>query len=697
MRSFVLCLLQVLMIGCFSQNLPKNTWKIDAVDSEEKNEDVAGSGFAFCLIDNDLNTFWTTAFKTKHTSFPHWVVIDLDGRANLSGFVFHSRQNRTKGKILQYAIFASENKQQWKLIHDGIFNWKTPYDCSPQYVTLRNKTNARYLKLVVLKRVSDQDFSTQLAELDVQGVYTTPVFFPRVQVSKNTVIKNEFAQFFDSSYVYNTQILSREWHFPGGNPVRSSKRNPKVHYTAYGEYDAGLTIRTKEGETKSVVLRKAIKYLPDPEIYRLPWKLVVSDQEVIVGHDTATNMLDNNPLTLWHTAWFQTRKLPHFIIVDLGRETSIHAIGYLPRQHGVNGIFASYKVFVSNDSVDFGKEVCHVIEPRLYKSLRINEFPSTKGRYVKVIIDKTFPVGTNFASASEFYVYGEVEEQSFLLWILMGVLLMALAMVFLFRHTSKKKQNIENTILMLDELVPDVNANIYLFGKFQISYQDKKVVQLFSKLKQIFVLITYHTIENLDLTSTEISRLLWYDLSGRNVTSARSSNINKLRNALEEIPDIQIVVDKQIWTLQTSAHVFVDFKAYREHIVVLTDAVSANQYNKTAIESFLSIIERGRFMDEFETDWADNLKNKISEQIIDLLKALLARFSDRMTRQMKGRMCDCLFLQDELSNDALRLKLQLYLEDSNLGLAKSFYETFSRNYKSVYKEDFPTSFSDTIK
>lgn len=67
----------------------------------------------------------------------------------------------------------------------------------------------------------------------------------------------------------------------------------------------------------------------------------------------AANAIDDNPYTIWHTAYSGgVAPLPHAITLDLGTTRQLAALRYLPRQDGgINGRVSSYEVAVSTDSV----------------------------------------------------------------------------------------------------------------------------------------------------------------------------------------------------------------------------------------------------------------------------------------------------------------------------------------------------------
>src|SRR5215831_1686483 len=85
----------------------------------------------------------------------------------------------------------------------------------------------------------------------------------------------------------------------------------------------------------------------------------VDSQELNGDNGAATNAIDGNPATFWHTEWFQqTAPLPHTLVLDLGASYQVDGFRYLPRQDGNDhGTIAGYQFYVSPDGSTWGSAV----------------------------------------------------------------------------------------------------------------------------------------------------------------------------------------------------------------------------------------------------------------------------------------------------------------------------------------------------
>ncbi|GIG57428.1 hypothetical protein Lfu02_18000 [Longispora fulva] len=81
-------------------------------------------------------------------------------------------------------------------------------------------------------------------------------------------------------------------------------------------------------------------------------------QETAGENGVATNVLDGDSATIWHTAWSASSPPPpHEIVLNLGANYAVSCLYQLPRQSGVNGRIAGYEVYVSTDGSTWGSAV----------------------------------------------------------------------------------------------------------------------------------------------------------------------------------------------------------------------------------------------------------------------------------------------------------------------------------------------------
>lgn len=86
-------------------------------------------------------------------------------------------------------------------------------------------------------------------------------------------------------------------------------------------------------------------------------KVVSFDSEETSGEDgTASNAVDGDPATIWHTQWeSDSPACPHEIVLKLETPTKITGLTYVPRQdEQENGMIKDYEIFTSEDGKVWG-------------------------------------------------------------------------------------------------------------------------------------------------------------------------------------------------------------------------------------------------------------------------------------------------------------------------------------------------------
>jgi hypothetical protein len=101
----------------------------------------------------------------------------------------------------------------------------------------------------------------------------------------------------------------------------------------------------------------------DVAIPHAGWAITADSQELDDENVPATNAIDGNPSTFWHTEWepapddVNDAPLPHQLVIDLGSAKPITGFSYLPRQVGTNGHVKDWAFYVSNNSSNWGTAV----------------------------------------------------------------------------------------------------------------------------------------------------------------------------------------------------------------------------------------------------------------------------------------------------------------------------------------------------
>lgn len=132
----------------------------------------------------------------------------------------------------------------------------------------------------------------------------------------------------------------------------------------------------------------------------------VDSQELVAENGAATNAIDGNPSTIWHTQYDPTSTpYPHQIVIKLNGWYQVNGFRYLPRQDGgINGTVANYSFYVSTDGVNWGTPVA---SGTFAKDTTLKQvlFTGKEGYYVK-LVGLSEVNGNPWMSAAEISVLG---------------------------------------------------------------------------------------------------------------------------------------------------------------------------------------------------------------------------------------------------------------------------------------------------
>ncbi|KOP69709.1 fibronectin [Lysinibacillus sp. FJAT-14745] len=129
-------------------------------------------------------------------------------------------------------------------------------------------------------------------------------------------------------------------------------------------------------------------------------KVIASSEES--GPEPATNAIDGNPYTIWHSKWSEQNQFPFNLTIDLGDTHTITQLAYLPRQNGpANGRILNYNIYTSTDGVNYQKATSGTWENSTKQQFAT--FNPVSAKYVKLEVLN----GMNgYASAAEIDILG---------------------------------------------------------------------------------------------------------------------------------------------------------------------------------------------------------------------------------------------------------------------------------------------------
>ena len=110
-------------------------------------------------------------------------------------------------------------------------------------------------------------------------------------------------------------------------------------------------------------------------------------------------VIDDDPATLWHTAWDPVAPLPHSLVIDLKNPREVFGLTYTPRADMANGRIADYEIYTGDDGQDWQRAAAGRWPNRAAAQTVRFEKP-VAARYLKLVALSEVN-GNGFTSAAE--------------------------------------------------------------------------------------------------------------------------------------------------------------------------------------------------------------------------------------------------------------------------------------------------------
>lgn len=209
--------------------------------------------------------------------------------------------------------------------------------------------------------------------------------------------------------VYTTPTISRD--LTGMVHIQSTGENkvlyqidnsrPKVYTKPFELRDAATITVWNEQQKEYAIHEKFNK------IETVPISVVYASSEDTPSGVSASNLVDGDPKTIWHSMYSVTvAQYPHWIDFDAHQQKEIKGITYLPRQDGgQNGDIKDYIISVSSDNEQW-KEVAKGSFANNKTLKRVMFDKPQKARYIRFTALNA-QNGADFASGAEFTVIAD--------------------------------------------------------------------------------------------------------------------------------------------------------------------------------------------------------------------------------------------------------------------------------------------------
>jgi DNA-binding SARP family transcriptional activator len=224
--------------------------------------------------------------------------------------------------------------------------------------------------------------------------------------------------------------------------------------------------------------------------------------------------------------------------------------------------------------------------------------------------------------------------------------------------------------------------SIVFLGGFQVFNKDGKNItgEFTPTLKFILVLIILYSLKNnKGISSSKLQELLWFDKSEEAARNNRNVNLRKLRILLLELGNIDITKQSSYWTIVLPEDVLSDYKEVLRLINKIQREVVTQQEDLLRL---VELLNYGSLLPNIQLGWVDDFKTDFSNLVIDTLTQVINNrknpFYDNLDIRLK--IADALLKIDSINEDALRIKCKTFVRMGKMGLAKTTFDNFSKEY-----------------
>jgi len=239
------------------------------------------------------------------------------------------------------------------------------------------------------------------------------------------------------------------------------------------------------------------------------------------------------------------------------------------------------------------------------------------------------------------------------------------------------------------------SCSIFLFGNFEvIDKEGNDITRQFTPLlKEIFLLILINTFKDgKGISSDKLYETIWVDKPIKDARNNFSVNIVKLKSILEKAGVTNISKETGKWRFEIlNNSITLDY----QQLLKLADE-KPFPVDKNYINELLTILNKGAFLREAQYSWLDDTKANVSDFVITAILSYTSKASLQSEPDFILKLANCIFLFDQMNEEALELKCRSLIILGRHGSAKETYLNFTKEYTKNYGQDFGKSYADII-
>ena len=296
-----------------------------------------------------------------------------------------------------------------------------------------------------------------------------------------------------------------------------------------------------------------------------------------------------------------------------------------------------------------------------------------------------------------------------------AVILLLLLSIYLFGRKNRKKNvklklnlpklavfakektiEMENIRLSKNRIFDRSKRCISLLGGFNVCDKNGEDItsSFTSILKNLLLLILlYSEQEYKGINDKKIDNILWPDKDEKAARNNRNVSLTRLKELLKNVGNVSLINNNGFWKIAFDNDVFCDYIVACQAIKAVKDKSADNQTQTELIE----LLMYGPLLPYTQTDWTDKFKSNYSNDAIDILYNMLVSQESVNNKELCLQIADAIFLFDSLNEEALKIKCSILYHSGKKGLAKTAYDIFVKEYRSLLGENYKHSLTQILE
>ena len=212
-------------------------------------------------------------------------------------------------------------------------------------------------------------------------------------------------------------------------------------------------------------------------------------------------------------------------------------------------------------------------------------------------------------------------------------------------------------------------------------------------LKQLLILIILYSVNNKKgISNVTLRELLWFDKMDESAQNNRRVNIRKLKLLLEKLDGAELVKESTYWSVKLT-------RTYCDYIEVCNFIEKVKNNVPVTAENINSLplnLLSGQLLPYVQTDWLDPFKSNYANSVLDAAISLSKQSYIKENNELLIQIANSMFAHDKTDEYALILKCQALYKNGRTSLAKTTFETFRNEYKTMLNTDYSKTFNEVI-